>query len=265
MRQFTYDHTVTAEEIDGFGHVNNAAYLVIFERARWAVLDAIGTPWSEVAAAGVGPLVLGVDVSFVREVLVGETVTVRTHFEPTSPRRFNVHHRMEGPDGSLRALATVRGSFFNFHTRKIEAPPDAVVRAMGLELPLPPAPVVQGLGGAFLLVTDLEGTAAWYREHLGLDLQAWGQSRGVELPSVDVVPALRVASSTFALRQADGPLSPGRTARVNFRVGDLDALVARLEAGGQLVERGDDDYGRFASVVDPEGNRVELWEPPRIR
>jgi len=265
MRVFHHDHTVTADQIDAFGHVNNAAYLVIFEQARWAVLDAIGTPWAQVAASGVGPLVLGVEVSFVREVLLGETVTVHTHFEPTSPRRFNVLHRMVGADGTLRALGTIRGSFFNFQTRKIEAPPDAVVEAMGLEVPLPEAPVVQGVGGAFVYVEDLEATSAWYETHLGLVLQHWGNSRGVELPSADRVPSLRVASTTFALMLADAPLPPVRTSRVNFRVANLDEVVARLQQSKQPVERGDDDYGRFAWTRDPEGNRVELWEPPRIR
>ena len=265
LRAFSYEHTVTADQIDAFCHVNNAAYLVIFERARWAVLDAIGTAWADVAASGVGPLVLGVEVSFVREVLLGETVTVETRFEPTSPRRFNVLHRMVGADGTLRALGTIRGSFFNFQTRKIEAPPDDVVVAMGLELPLPAAPVVQGVGGVFLLVEDLERSAAWYAEHLGLRLEAWGESRGVEFPGADRVPSLRVASTTFALVRADGPLPTPRTGRVNFRVPDLDALVGRLDAAGQRVERQPDDYGRFAWTYDPEGNRVELWEPPRIR
>ncbi|MBM4368506.1 MAG: bleomycin resistance protein [Deltaproteobacteria bacterium] len=51
---------------------------------------------------------------------------------------------------------------------------------------------------------------------------------------------------------------------MNFRVADFDGLVSRLHETGHPLEKGPDDYGRFATVIDPEGNRVELWEPPRV-
>jgi YbgC/YbaW family acyl-CoA thioester hydrolase len=259
VRTFHHQHTVTADQLDAFDHVNNAAYLVIFEQARWAVLDELGTPWSDLASTGVGPLVLGVELSYVREVRLGETVSVETRFEPTSPRRFNVHQRMSGPGGELRALATIRGSFFDFVRRKIVEPPASVVAAMGFEGALPPAPAVQGVGGAFLQARDVAALAAWYTAHLGLEFAAYGTSRYVELPGLDVVPSLRVATTTFAI-------VPGEAAdqKLNLRVAELDGLVARLEAAGHPAVRGPDDYGRFVTVRDPEGNRLELWEPPRL-
>ncbi len=123
---------------------------------------------------------------------------------------------------------------------------------------------VQGLGGAFLYVDDLDGAAAWYRQHLGLELQSWGDSRGTVLPSMDRQPAGRMASTTFALFQAEKPLPEGvRTGRVNFRVRDLDGLVARLQDAGVRTEALEDEsFGRFVWAWDPEGNKVELWEPP---
>ncbi len=259
MRTFRYEHTVTANEIDGFNHVNNAAYLVIFERARWAILDDLGTQWADIAASGVGPLVLAAELNFVREVLLGETVTVETHFEPTSPRRFNVQHRMLGPDGGLRALGTIRGAFFNFVQRKIVEPPAAVLSAMGFAGALPAAPTVQGLGGAFLQARDVAALARWYSQHLGFRFAEHGSAHYVELPAADIVPSLRVATTTFAI-------IPGAATgqKLNFRVADFDGLVSRLAAAGHPAERGPDDYGRFATVIDPEGNRVELWEPPRL-
>ncbi|MBM4392114.1 MAG: thioesterase family protein [Deltaproteobacteria bacterium] len=259
MRTFRYQHTVTSAEIDGFNHVNNAAYLSIFERARWAILDDLGTQWADIAATGVGPLVLAAEVSFIREVLLGETVTVETSFEPTSPRRFNVLHRMLGPDGGLRALGTIRGAFFNVVQRKIVEPPEAVVTAMGFGGALPPAPPVQGLGGAFLQARDVETLARWYSQHLSFRFAEHGTARHVELPSSDIVPSLRVATTTFAIVPG---MATGQ--KVNFRVTDFDGLVARLHEAGHPAERGPDDYGRFATVIDPEGNRVELWEPPRV-
>lgn len=123
-------------------------------------------------------------------------------------------------------------------------------------------PTIQGLGGAFLYADDVDALAAWYTEHLGLTFQNWGSARGIEFPSADVEPAGRMATTTFALFQAEAPLVE-RTARVNLRVQDLDALFARLTAAGVRCERfGDESYGRFAHAWDPEGNKVELWEPP---
>lgn len=124
--------------------------------------------------------------------------------------------------------------------------------------------MIQGLGGVFIYAEDVEKLAAWYSEQLGLELQSWGSSRGLQWPSADVEPSDRPPSTVFAIFKADGPLPVNRTARLNFRTHDLDLLIARLEAGGQKVERSEDEsYGRFAWVHDPEGNRLELWEPQR--
>lgn len=124
-------------------------------------------------------------------------------------------------------------------------------------------PTVQGIGGVFLYADDVQALAAWYQQHLDLEFHNWGSVRGIELPSADREPAGRQASTTFALFQAKEPLPKGvRTGRVNLRVSDLDALLARLKAAGHEIEGPEGaEYGRFAWVHDPEGNRLELWEP----
>jgi predicted enzyme related to lactoylglutathione lyase len=123
---------------------------------------------------------------------------------------------------------------------------------------------VQGIGGVFIYATDMEALARWYETHLGLTLQSWGQCHGTELPSRDIHPGARAATTTFSIFKAEQPLPDVRTARLNFRVSDLDALLVELRAAGQAVEDKveEGDYGRFAWVRDAEGNRVELWEPP---
>lgn len=126
-------------------------------------------------------------------------------------------------------------------------------------------PTIQGLGGVFLYANDVDALAAWYRAQLDLDLQSWGQARGLEWPSADVAPAGRQATTVFALFQAREPLPEGvRTGRINLRVADIEALVTRLRAAGLEVEGPGEpsDFGRFAWVHDPEGNKIELWEPP---
>lgn|GEM_PF-257039 len=264
MPTFRHDTTVTADRIDVAGHLNNAAYLSIFEEARWAVLAEGGEDAGIVARTGVAPVLLDVRLRFGRELRLGDRITVLTTFRLLGGRRFEVTQRMVDVEGRECASATTRAVFLDLATRKAVPPHPDWLAACGIEeAERVEVPVVQGLGGAFLYADDVDALAAWYTEHLGLQFERWGSARGLELPSADRVPVGRQASTVFALFQADAPLGPIRTGRVNYRVSDLGPLVARLEAAGFAVEQSGDENGRFAWVQDPEGNRVELWEPPR--
>ena len=112
---------------------------------------------------------------------------------------------------------------------------------------------VTGIGGIFFRARNPEALAAWYAEHLAVpSFGPWAQAEGM---------------SVFAPFPADTDYWPeARQWMMNLRVTGLDALVARLEASGIAVERRAEwdtpDTGRFARITDPEGNPVELWEPP---
>jgi glyoxylase I family protein len=115
---------------------------------------------------------------------------------------------------------------------------------------------VTGIGGMFFRARDPDALARWYAEHLGIDNQLeggdrlWWQERG---PTV------------FAPFPADTDYfgRPEQAWMLNFRVRDLDAMVAQLRAAGVAIDsqETEDGAGRFAWLADPEGNRVELWEP----
>jgi predicted enzyme related to lactoylglutathione lyase len=116
---------------------------------------------------------------------------------------------------------------------------------------------VLGIGGVFFKARDPKGLAAWYREHLGVPVgegQTYGafESGGAGEQAV------------WTVFPADTPyFGPGSaTCMVNYRVRDLDAILAQLRAAGaQVEERVEDyDFGRFRWATDPEGNRFELWE-----
>jgi predicted enzyme related to lactoylglutathione lyase len=117
---------------------------------------------------------------------------------------------------------------------------------------------VLGIGGVFFKARDPKTLAAWYREHLGVPAPQ-GQTYGV------FTAAAAGEQTVWAVFPADttkfGP-GPG-SLMVNFRVRNLDAILAQLRAAGaQVEERVEDcDYGRFGWAADPEGNRFELWEP----
>jgi len=116
---------------------------------------------------------------------------------------------------------------------------------------------VTGIGGVFFKARDPEKMSAWYREHLGVPVED--------------------GHADFTWREQDHPEKTGRTvwsifpansdyfgsaAMINYRVANLDRMLEQLRERGVTVEKVEDyDYGRFAWITDPEGNRIELWEP----
>lgn len=127
----------------------------------------------------------------------------------------------------------------------------------------PKKDLVKGIGGVFLSAEDPKALSEWYARHFGLVFNEWepGACYGFDFRYTD--PDGTAAHTVFSFNKAKGPLGPGRPeAVVNWRVADLDAFCAQLEAGGVSVEsREDFEYGRFAWITDPEGHRVELYEP----
>lgn len=113
---------------------------------------------------------------------------------------------------------------------------------------------VLGIGGYFLRAADPAALGAWYRECLGLDADEnglWVQEGG---PTV--FAAFEAETDSFGSRD--------QQAMINFRVGDLDAMLAQLRAKGADVAEEVQEMeavGRFGWVTDPEGNRIELWQP----
>jgi predicted enzyme related to lactoylglutathione lyase len=120
---------------------------------------------------------------------------------------------------------------------------------------------VTGIGGIFFKANDPKALGAWYRDHLGLDVSDWGGA--VFAWGGDGSEAGMTIWSPFA--QDTDKMQPSQASfMLNFRVADLDALLAALRAEGceVLDESHDSEYGKFGWVVDPEGNKVELWQPP---
>lgn len=115
---------------------------------------------------------------------------------------------------------------------------------------------VTGIGGVFFRARDPQVLAAWYERHLGIDdiaKSVWRQEAG---------------STVFATFAQDTDYF-GRSEQqwmINFRVDDLDGMMAKLKAAGIEVEtraEWDSEVGRFCRIHDPEGNPVELWEPAK--
>jgi len=120
---------------------------------------------------------------------------------------------------------------------------------------------ITGIGGVFFKARDPKTLAAWYRDHLGLDVQDWGGAAlrwgTPENPSGTTAWSLFSADTTHFAPSA-APFM------VNYRVDDLDALLQALRNSGCNVIGGpeESEYGKFGWVLDPEDNKIELWEPP---
>ena len=120
---------------------------------------------------------------------------------------------------------------------------------------------VTGVGGVFVKSKDPKALAQWYREVLGLEVKPWG---GAALPFDMPGHPPKVAWTAFA--ESSDYMSPStREFMINFAVDDMDAIIARLNAKGvPILKRDDnDDFGRFAWIQDPDGTKIELWQPKK--
>jgi catechol 2,3-dioxygenase-like lactoylglutathione lyase family enzyme len=120
---------------------------------------------------------------------------------------------------------------------------------------------VTGIGGIFFKAKDPETLYQWYEKHLGIKREhgfvmlSWKQEDGEEpgYTLLNINPQTtkyyEPSTSSFML---------------NFRVADMQGLLSALQQEGVKIEKQEDsEYGKFAWVMDPEGNKVELWEPPK--
>ncbi|MFZ1330510.1 MAG: VOC family protein [Chitinophagaceae bacterium] len=122
---------------------------------------------------------------------------------------------------------------------------------------------VTGLGGPFIKAEDPKGLAAWYEKHLGIAFNGtsytvlpFTNKDGSEKQGYNVLSFFKSDSDYFA--PSNKPIM------LNFIVKDLFALLAVLKEEGVTIvgEPMDEEYGKFGWIMDPEGNKIELWEPP---
>lgn len=123
---------------------------------------------------------------------------------------------------------------------------------------------VTGIGGIFFKSSDPKASYAWYQKHLGIEPSPDGSGAIFQWRDNDD-PTKEGMTIWSAFPRDTKYFGPGsQTFMMNYRVENLDALLEALKAEGVEIDpkREDQDYGRFAWIIDPEGNRIELWEPP---
>jgi catechol 2,3-dioxygenase-like lactoylglutathione lyase family enzyme len=122
---------------------------------------------------------------------------------------------------------------------------------------------VTGIGGIFFKAKDASALQAWYKRHLGIDVNEWG---GAVFTWADANGTPTGGTTIWSVGPEDGnQFAPSQaTFMINYRVDDLHALIAVLKAEGcNVLDKVDDsEYGKFGWVFDLEGNKVDLWQPP---
>jgi predicted enzyme related to lactoylglutathione lyase len=121
---------------------------------------------------------------------------------------------------------------------------------------------ITGIGGVFFKAkTDDKALREWYKKHLGLELAEWGGGalRWAEDKAEDKgVTAWHVAEPTTKW------FSPSESSfMINYRIDNMDEMIGQLNAGGVSIHQGPEyhENGAFLWLIDPDGNKVELWEP----
>jgi len=122
---------------------------------------------------------------------------------------------------------------------------------------------VTGIGGIFFKAKNPKALVRWYRRHLGIAIEdtvalfTWRGGRDGRVKGHTVWSIFPADTTYFG--------EGGASFMINYRVKDLDGVLAALRAEGIEVARKTEDspHGRFGWITDPEGNRIELWEPPK--
>ena len=122
---------------------------------------------------------------------------------------------------------------------------------------------VTGIGGIFFHATDPVALQAWYKQHLGIDVQAWG---GTAFSWADASGSPTTGTTIWSIGAAGSDhFAPSKSSfMINYRVENLAVVLQALrDEGCKVLEKTDDsECGKFGWVIDPEGHKVELWQPP---
>ena len=123
-------------------------------------------------------------------------------------------------------------------------------------------PKVTGIGGIFFYSDNLQETKEWYTKNLGIEINDWGsssfESRNVNKP--DEINSLQWKP----FKKGDEYFSPSKKDfMINYQVQNIEGLVNKLKENGVTIldSIAAYDFGKFVHIIDPEGNKIELWEP----
>ena len=124
---------ISEAHLDSFGHLNNARYLELFEQARWDLITERGFGIDTIRQTGTGPVILEVNVRFMRELVPRETIVVRSELASYERKIGKLRQQMVKPDGTVACEAVFTFALFDMERRKLIEPSPAWAHAVGID------------------------------------------------------------------------------------------------------------------------------------
>ena len=121
--------------LDSYGHVNNAKYLELYEQARWDWMASRGLERSLIERTGIGPVIVNINISYKREVLARQIITIQTEVASYQKKIFTIQQKMLLPDGELASEATITGGLWSMKNRKLVEPTPEWLKAFQMDSP----------------------------------------------------------------------------------------------------------------------------------
>jgi catechol 2,3-dioxygenase-like lactoylglutathione lyase family enzyme len=129
--------------------------------------------------------------------------------------------------------------------------------------------LIDGIGGVFLFSNDPKRLGEWYGENLGISYHASPDCSSIykSFEYRDLTDASLKRSTTWAILRADNDINgKPRTGQINYRVKSMADTLSHFRSKGVAIDKTEDsEYGKFAWVTDPDGNKIELFEEPPER
>lgn len=124
MSQYEMDIVIQETDLDVFGHVNNAAYLRLFENARWQFITEKGVGLKQIQTSGIGPVLLEVNIKYLKELKARDRVKIVSEFYPFEGKIAKIKQSMMNEKGQSCCVAEFVIAVFDIHARRIIDPPD---------------------------------------------------------------------------------------------------------------------------------------------
>jgi len=132
MKVFNFQTQIKENHLDGFGHVNNAVYLQLFEEARWEMITQGGYSWTDVQKEKKGPVILECTVRFQKELRLREKIRIETACVDYRKVVAELQQKLWNESGELCTLAHFKFALFDLEKRKIIKPTEQWLRALGI-------------------------------------------------------------------------------------------------------------------------------------
>lgn len=129
-KKHIYPITILESHLDTFGHVNNGAYLVLFEEARWDLITSNGYGLARIQELGLGPVLLEVQLKFRKELRLRQRVRIETQMVSCSKKICVIHQKMIDETGTVCSTADITLGLFDLRTRKLVVMTDEWLKAM---------------------------------------------------------------------------------------------------------------------------------------